>query len=125
MINMNAIVAHNILTFLEKNKRKQVELAEYLKISRQTVSKMLNGTRTITAVELHQIADFCGTSMEELTSIPQNYEEMDAIHVFMGQVKTEEAQQSLKDIDTLIDLILFHDRVRENGIAMREEWTQL
>ena len=45
-------------------------------------------------------------------------------HVFMGQVKTEEARQSIQDIDLLINLILFHDTVRENGMAMREEWTE-
>lgn len=85
---------------------------------------MLNGTRTINAVELRQIAVFCNTSMEELTSIPENHKETDMFHVFMGQVKTEEARQSIQDIDLLINLILFHDTVRENGMAMREEWTE-
>lgn len=46
-------------------------------------------------------------------------------HVFMGQVKTEEARQSIQDIDSLINLILFYDTVRENGMAMREEWTEI
>lgn len=78
----------------------------------------------IHAGELRKIAEFCGTTMEELTSVPQNYEETDVFHVFMGQVKTEEAQQSIQDIDTLIDLILFHNRANENGLAMREEWTE-
>lgn len=77
----------------------------------------------ITAGELKQIAEFLCTSMEELASIPENYEEMNVFHAFMGQVKTKEAQQSIQDIDTMIDLILFHDNVKKNGIAMREEWT--
>ena len=42
----------------------------------------------------------------------------------MREVKSKEAQQSLQDIDTVIDLILFHDRVRENGTAMGEEWAE-
>lgn len=123
MIDMNTVIANNISINLEKNQKKQVELAEHLAVSRQTVNKMLSGARTINAGELKQIAEFLCTSMEELTSIPQNYEEIDVFHVFMGQVKTKEAQQSIKDIDTLIELILFHDNVRKNGIAMREEWT--
>lgn len=88
MIDMNMIIANNINMCLEKQNRKQVELAEYLRVSRQIVNKMLNGARTINAAELRQISEYCGTSMEALTSIPQDYEEMNVFHVFMGQVKT-------------------------------------
>ena len=123
MIDMNAVIANNISLSLEKQNRKQVELAEYLEISRQTVNKMLSGIRTISAGELRRIADFLCTSMEDLTTIPQNYEEADVFRVFMGKAKTEEARQAVRDIDKVIELILFHDKVRENGVAMREEWT--
>ena len=123
MIDMNAVIANNISLSLEKQNRKQVELAEYLEVSRQTVSKMLSGIRTISAGELRRIADFLCTSMEDLTTIPQNYEETDVFRVFMGKAGTEEARQAVRDIDKIIELILFHDKVRENGIAMREEWT--
>ena len=91
MTDMNTVIANNINRYLEMNHKKQVELAEHLNLSRQIVNKMLNGTRTINAVELRQIA---------------------------------EARQSIQDIDLLINLILFHDTVRENGMAMREEWTE-
>lgn len=123
MIDMNMIIADNINKCLEKQQKKQVELAEYLNVSRQTVSKMLNGARTITAGELKRIAEFCCSTMEELTSVPTNYDETDIFHVFMGQVNTEAAKQSIKDIDILTELILFHDQVKENGAATREEWT--
>lgn len=122
MVDMNLVIANNINAFLEQNHKKQVDLANYLHVSRQVVNKMLNGTRTINAAELLQIARFCGTNMEALTTIPDDYEETDVFHVFMGQVKTEAARQSIQDIDTLIELILFHDKVRETGTAMREEW---
>ena len=123
MVDMKVVIANNISRSLEKQNRKQVELADYLEVSRQTVNKMLSGARTINAGELRMIADFLGTSMEELTTIPQNYEETDVFRVFMGKVETEEAQKALNDIDKVIELILFHDKVRKNGVAMREEWT--
>lgn len=123
MVDMNVVIANNISRSLEKQNRKQVELADYLEVSRQTVNKMLSGARTINAGELRMIADFLGTSMEELTTIPQNCEETDVFRVFMGKVETEEAQKALNDIDKVIELILFHDKVRKNGVAMREEWT--
>ena len=120
---MNAVIAKNVSVSLAKQNRKQIELAEYLEVSRQTVSKMLSGIRTISAGELRRIADFLCTSMEDLTTIPQNYEEADVFRVFMGKAKTEEARQAVRDIDKVIELILFHDKVRENDVAMREEWT--
>ncbi len=120
---MNAVIAKNVSVSLAKQNRKQIELAEYLEVSRQTVSKMLSGIRTISAGELRRIADFLCTSMEDLTTIPQNYEEADVFRVFIGKAKTEEARQAVRDIDKVIELILFHDKVRENGVAMREEWT--
>lgn len=123
MIDMNLVIANNINAFLEQNHQKQADLANHLHVSRQIVNKMQNGTRTINAAELLQIAQFCGTNMETLTTVPDNYEENDVFHVFMGQAKTEEARQSIRDINTLIELILFHAKIRENGMAMREEWT--
>lgn len=123
MIDMNLVIANNILAFLEQNHKKQADLANHLHISRQIVNKMLNGTRTINAAELLQIAQFCGTNMETLATVPDNYEENDVFPVFIGKAKTEAARQSIRDINTLIELILFHDKIRENGMAMREEWT--
>ena len=119
------MIAKNVSVSLAKQNRKQIELAEYLEVSRQTISKMLSGIRTISAGELRRIADFLCTSMEDLTTIPQNYEEADVFRVFMGKAKTEEARQAVRDIDKVIELILFHDKVRENGVAMREEWTDV
>lgn len=123
MMDVNMVIANNVTKYLDKQNRKQVELAEYLEVSRQTVSKMLSGIRIINAGELKKIADFLCTSMEALTTIPQDYEETDVFHVFMGKAGTEEARQAIRDIDKIIELILFHDKVRENGISMREEWT--
>jgi plasmid maintenance system antidote protein VapI len=123
MVDMNEVIANNINDCLIREHKKQVELAAYLDVSRQTMSKMLSGVRSISAVELKMIAAFFGTSMETLTTIPQNWEKSDVFHVFMGQVKTEEARQAIRDIDYMIDLILFHSKVKENGMEMREEWS--
>ena len=125
MVDMSIVIANNINYFLTKQHKKQVELAEYLNVSKQIVSKMLNGSRSINAIELKKIADFCGTDMETLTTIPQNYEETDVIHVFMGKVNTDAAKETIQDIDKLINLILFHNKVKENGSIMMEEMEDL
>lgn len=120
MSDINMMIARNILTILKKQKKKQVELAEALGTNKQTVSRMLNGARMINAIELKQIADFLGVKMEELTKIPENMPNTDIIHVFMGKVDSEQAKNALEIADKLSDMIIFHSKVKANGIAMME-----
>ncbi len=122
MFDMNEIIARNILTILRRQNKRQVDLAEALQMNKQTVSKMLNGSRMISAIELKQIADFLGVKMEELTNVQRNVQDTDLIHAFMGKVNSEEAKNALKIADALSDMILFHSRVRENGLSMMEVW---
>lgn len=122
MIDMNVMIASNILAILKQQNKKQIDLAEALQINKQTVSKMLNGARMINAIELKQIADFLGVKMEELTKMQKNATDTDVVHAFMGKVDSERAKNALKMADILSDMILFHSRVRENGTAMMEAW---
>lgn len=49
----------------EKQNRKQTDLAKAIGTSKQTVNKMLNGTRMINTAELKSISDFLGVKMED------------------------------------------------------------
>ena len=122
MVDMNMVIAENILFMLKRQNRKQTELADSIGTNKQTINKMLNGSRMINAIELKMIADFFGVKMEELTRIPKTSIERDIVHVFMGKVDSEQARTALKTADMLSDMILFHKRVRENGTAMMEAW---
>ncbi|SFH64899.1 Helix-turn-helix [Selenomonas ruminantium] len=122
MVDMNTTIANNILVLLKKHNRKQTNLADALKTNKQTVNKMLNGTRMINAVELKAIADYLGVRMEELTQISKAHSVTDVVHAFMGKVQSEQAKQALQIADDLSDMILFHKRVRENGNAMLVAW---
>lgn len=122
MSDINMMIARNILAILKKQKKKQVELAEALGTNKQTISRMLNGARMINAIELKQIADFLCVKMEELTKIPENMPNTDVIHVFMGKVEFEQAKNALEIADKLSDMIIFHSKVKENGIVMMEEY---
>lgn len=124
MVNMSAMIAGNILAILKQQNKKQTDLAEALQTNKQTVSKMLNGARMINAIELKQIADFLGVKMEELTKFQGNTVDTDVVHAFMGKVESEQAKNALKIADTLSNMILFHSRVRENGIVMMEAWDE-
>lgn len=122
MIDMNVIIANNISGIMKKQNRKQVELAYYLDTNKQTVNKMLNGTRMINAGELKKIADFLNVKMEHLTKINDTINDTDVIRAFMGKVNSEEAIKGLEIADKISDMILFHRRVKENGIEMMEAW---
>jgi transcriptional regulator with XRE-family HTH domain len=128
MVDMNMMIAGNILAILKQQNKKQVDLADALHTNKQTVNKMLNGARMINAVELKQIADFLGVKMEELTKIRGNdintsdMADMDIAHAFMGKVESRQAKNALEIADKLSDMILFHSRVRENGVDMMEAW---
>lgn len=122
MIDINTIIAGNIFVLLKKQNKKQTDLADALGTTKQTVNKMLNGTRMINAAELKSIADYLGVKMEELTRISAVQTDTDVVHVFMGKVQSEQAKQALEIADELSDMILFHKKVRENGNTVMTAW---
>ena len=97
-------------------------MAEGIGTTKQTVNKMLNGSRMINAIELKKIADFLGVKMDELTQMPEVLPEENVIHAFMGKVASQQAKDALTIADKLSDMILFHSRVRENGTLMMKGW---
>ncbi|MGN0512855.1 MAG: helix-turn-helix domain-containing protein [Lachnospiraceae bacterium] len=122
MADMNMIIANNIMSCLKKQNKKQTDMAEGIGTTKQTVNKMLNGSRMINAIELKLIADFLGVRMEELTKMPEVVQEENVVHAFMGKVASQQAKDALMIADKLSDMILFHSRVRENGTLMMEAW---
>lgn len=122
MVDMNMIIANNILNCLKKQKKKQTDMADGIGTTKQTVNKMLNGSRMINAIELKKIADFLGVKMDELTRMPEVMQEENVVHAFMGKIASQQATEALTIADKLSDMILFHSRVRENGTLMMETW---
>ena len=57
MLDVNMMIANNIQNQLKKANKKQIDLAEGIGVSRQTMSKIMNGARAINAIELHKISD--------------------------------------------------------------------
>ena len=122
MVGINATISNNILTLLRKNGKRQNELADAIGVSKQIISNMLNGNRMINAIELRKIADFFDVTMEKLMESSEDTDNMDAIHVFMGEVKTPAARKSLEIADKLADMILYYARLRENAEQMNQTW---
>ncbi len=122
MVNMNEIISNNIMNNMKYNGKKQVELASFLGVSKQIVSKMLSGARIINAIELQQIAVFLNVSMESLVKIPQVIPETNTVKAFMGRVESEKAIEGLKLADELADMICFYARIQQNAEEMMQPW---
>lgn len=122
MLDMNLVIANNILAHLRDQNKKQVDLADGIGISKQTVSKMLNGSRAINAIELKKVAEYLGVTMDTLAKLPEAPQENNIIHAFMGRVASDGGKKALTIADKLSDMILFHSRVRANGTQMMLPW---
>ena len=112
MLDVNMIIANNIQAELKKENKKQVDLAEEIGVSKQTIN----------AIELHKISEYLHVSMDSLMKMPEKPMDTNVIHAFMGRVKTEEARKGIQLADELSDMILFHTRVCENGKGMEQPW---
>lgn len=108
-MSMNEVIATNISNLLSQAKKKQQDLADAIKMPKQTVSKMLNGTRSISAFELKQIAIFLNVSMDSL--VTEKVERIySPIKVFMGSAKTEASKKGIEIAEKLMDIYSFHNK---------------
>lgn len=122
MVKVSEIISNNIMNIMKQNGKKQIDLADYLGVSKQVISKMLTGGRMINAIELQKISEFLGTSMDNLVKRPEVFQETNAIKAFMGKVETQEAKNGLEIADEIANLICFYARTRENAKEMMESW---
>ncbi|MFR1401231.1 MAG: helix-turn-helix domain-containing protein [Mediterraneibacter gnavus] len=122
MVKVSEIISNNIMNIMKQNGKKQIDLADYLGVSKQVISKMLTGGRMINAIELQKISEFLGTSMDNLVKRPEVLQETNAIKAFMGKVETQEAKNGLEIADEIANLICFYARTRENAKEMMESW---
>jgi DNA-binding Xre family transcriptional regulator len=115
-------IANNIQVELEKRNLKPVDLAKEIGICKHTMNKMMDGIRTINAIELHKIAEYLHVSMDCLMKMSDKPIDTNVIQSLMACVKTEEAKKGIQFANRLSDMILFHTRVFENGKKMEHPW---
>ena len=121
MTDMNLVIAKNILTNLQAKKKRQKDLAAYLGVSPQIMSKIMNAERTISAIELKKISDFFDVSLNDLMSNPKSEEDFDVSLAFMGKISSEGGKKAVEIASLVADTIIFYDRIIENGKKMEEK----
>lgn len=122
MMNINLIIANNIVAKMEEKRKKQIDLANEMNLPKQTISKMLNGSRMINAGELVQIAKVLDVEIVELTALPTTTQGDNTIRAFMGKFESENAKNALEIADELADMIVFHAKVHDNAANMMKAW---
>ena len=122
MVDINVVVANNILDLMKKKNMKHIDLANAIGVTKQIMSKMLNGSRLINIAELHKIADYFDVKMDDLMKTPDTTYTTDVVKAFMGKVNSDAAREALRTADVLADMIIFHANVRKNAVIMSEIW---
>lgn len=122
MIDVNMVVVNNIQKILTTKNISIIDLAYGTNISIETINKIMNGSKTINANDLHKIAEFLDVSLETLMKAQEFPTGTNTVNSFMGRVKSKEAQRGIEIADELSDMILFHTRVYENGKKMEKPW---
>ena len=122
MVDINVVVANNIMDQMKNHNIKQIELANAIGVTKQIMSKMLNGSRLINIAELHKIADYFHIQADDLMKPSAAPSDTNVMRAFMGKVGSEAAREALRTADELADMIIFHANVRENAGIMSETW---
>ena len=113
MENFDLIVAQNISNQLEKNNKKQADLARYLNLPRQTISKILAGKRNLLANEITSIASFFSCEISDLTKEERMIED-NVYAYFMGEVSDVKIKKVFEEIFTLSDIIIEQQYLNDN-----------
>ena len=122
MIDVNMIIVNNIKKELTTKNISIIDLAYGINMPIEIMNKIMNGSKTINANDLHKIAEFLNVLLETLMKAQEFPTGTNAVNTFMGRVKSKEAQRGIEIADELSDMILFHARVYENGKKMEKPW---
>lgn len=118
MIDMNMLIAENIRNEMNKQSKSTYDLSVSTGLSLNELRGRMDGTKAFSVNELRKVADFLGTTTQELAKLPKNYEEFDSISQLHKKCTNENQYKAIDIADKLSDMILFHKKVRENGEKM-------
>jgi transcriptional regulator with XRE-family HTH domain len=106
MYAMNfAQVGKNISNLMTEQGMSQQNLADMLGISKQVMSKIIKGYKSINVTELSKIAYILGTSTDSLLTIESNTNNYEPNLAFMGMIKDDEVRMKVELLRDAIDQI--------------------
>ena len=124
MYNMNRAIGNNISRYLKKIGKSPSDLAGYLGTTRLFVGNMLDGSRTVNAMELREIALFCKVSVADLVKASTDVGRMDVVQTRIGKAGSDSARKGLETADQIADMICFYAKANENAEEMMRPWEE-
>ena len=127
MFNMNQAIGNNIRAYLKKIGKSPSDLAGYLGTTRLAVGNMLDGSRTVNAMELREIALFCKVSVADLVKPSRDGGGMNVMQSLIGKAGSDlsdSARKGLETADRIADMICFYAKANENAEEMMQPWEE-
>lgn len=98
-------VGNNIQAILEERGLTQQSLANKLNISKQVMSKIINGSKAINVMEITSIANALNVEVNQLLTVDSPAKEEHSFS-FMGRIKNEKTREKVEILKDVIDEIL-------------------
>ena len=108
-MNINEVIARNIINALRESNKTQQELSDVLGMTNKAVSSMLNGAQMISATALCKIANFLCVTVDSLVQVNEKvvYSPIDGI---LGKVNTPEGKEGIKIAEQLMNIYSYHHK---------------
>lgn len=108
-------VGANILFYLNKQNKTQVDLANGLSASKQVVNKIIKGKKAIKTEELVAISNFLGVAVEDLINGENVVEdkELEAVHLY-GTIKNRETADFI--LSLIANLSYMEEELAAHGL---------
>lgn len=98
-------VGRNIQNFLGVKGKTQQNLADAMGISKQVMSKIINGNKAINVNEITKIAEFLEVSVDDILRIDSQTDFTESVVDFMGLIGGDSAREKVEHIMNAIDEI--------------------
>ena len=105
--NLFKLVGENISNILEQKGLTHKSLADVLGMSKQVLSKIINGQKAINIVEIAMISKALDVSVDSLMDVEKQNLSLAPQFSFMGEIKKEETKKKFDMLRNVIDEILF------------------
>ena len=106
-MNFFETIGLNIFDILQEKGIKQTDLADKIGVSKQVMSKIINGQKAINALETKKIADALNVDINKLMEQRMPDTDDDSLIMLMGTVSNPEAKETLKFLNDVIDELIF------------------
>ena len=117
MANLFTQIGNRIQHILETKQMSQSELAERIGVSRQVMSKIVNGKKAINVEEISKIAVSIGVSLDDLMKLESLTTDTDPILVMMGTISKGNTKDDLRFLNHIMDeMILLEELLGVNGV---------